>query len=333
MVDISAVKYNLIAVLGDGRQLDLTGAAQDLGWEEGEGELALRTSFTVHNVQHEGKYLSDLLKPGSLVAVIADWGESRGEVARGFIVDWDISDSSTADTFAVLAYDELFNLQHIIDSYITAGTGTKAAILSVFTDWGIPLGEYKGPDVAHGKTLFKNEYLGDILTQLLGAAEKQGAEKCLVRASKGAASVVPVGGNATIYCFSEDTNMTVTKDKISTQSLVTRVKVVGKEDKQERQPVEAIVDGRTEFGIRQRIYNRGEDDSLATAKAEAQKIIDTDGMPTRTTSIEAPDVPPIRKGDKVHVTGRRLNGYYIVKSVQHNAAAGTMTLGIDTVAP
>lgn len=95
----------------------------------------------------------------------------------------------------------------------------------------------------HAKTPFKNEYISDMIEQLLDDAVKQGAEKCIIRASKGTVSVLPEGGNDTIYHFDEDGSIEVTKDKVSIQGLITRVKVVGKEDSEGRQAVEAIVDG------------------------------------------------------------------------------------------
>lgn len=329
MIDIRKLTYKLVAILEDGTQLDISRAAEDLGWEEGEGEISMRLSFTVYNAKYQGQRLSQLIKPGCMAAVIADWGDGTDEVARGTIVDWGTNNSGSSDTFAVLAYDELFNLQKSQDNrYITAGTGTKAAISAVFSDWGIPMGEYTGPDIAHAKTLYKNEFLADIIGDLLDTAVKQGGDKCVVRASKGAASVLKLGSNGTIYHFDEDTSLTVTKDSISTQNLITRVKVVGKEDAEGRQPVEAIIDGRTEFGIRQRIYNRQEDDDLGTAKVEAQKIIDENGEPETTISFQSPDVPTVRKGDKIHAKTRTREGYFIIKSIQHNAAAATMTMGV-----
>lgn len=329
MIDIRKLTYKLVAILEDGTQLDISRAAEDLGWEEGEGEISMRLSFTVHNAKYQGQPLSQMIKPGCIAAIIADWGDGTDEVARGTIVDWDTSNSGSSDTFAVLAYDELFNLQKSQDNrYITAGTGTKAAISAVFSDWGIPMGEYTGPDMAHAKTLYKNEFLADIIMDLLDTAVKHGGDKYVVRASKGAASVLKLGSNETIYHFDEDTSLTVTKDAISTQNLITRVKVVGKEDAEGRQSAEAIIDGRTEFGIRQRIYNRQEDDDLGTAKAEAQKILDEHGEPENTISFQAPDVPTIRKGDKIHAKTRTREGYFIIKSIQHNAATATMTMGV-----
>lgn len=303
---------------------------KDLGWEEGEGELAQRISFGLQNAKYNGKHLSELAKPGCIVAVIADWGSGTAEVARGSITDWEPTLSGSQDEFTAIAYDELFNLQQSQDNrYIRDGTGTKAAITAIFSDWGIPVGEYNGPDVVHAKTVFKNEYLSDIILELLDAAVKQGAPRCTVRASKGTVSVVPVGSNETVYHFDEDTNLTVARDRLSTQQLVTRVKVVATEDEDGRQAVEAIIDGQTQYGIRQRIYNRKEDDNLATATAAAEEIITEEGSPERTIDIEGPDVPTIRKGDKIHVTARTINGYYLVKSIQHDAANCSMTASLE----
>lgn len=329
MIDIAKLRYQLLLVTEAGKEIDITGATEDLGWEEGEAELALRTSFTIANAKYNGQLLSSLAKPGCLIAVIADWGTGKDEVARGTIVEWDPQFSSSGNIIAITAYDELINLQASQDNrYYSAGTGTKSAITAIFKDWGIPIGEYKGPDVAHAKTLFKAEYLSDIILQLLDDAKKKGAAACFVRSAKGKVSVLPEGSNTTIYHFTEDKNVELARDLTSITNLVTRVKVVGKEDSEGKQAVEAIVDGQTQYGIRQQIYVRDEDDTLATAKAAAQDIINTDGKPDRLMSVNAPDVPMIRKGDMVHIQAGTLNGYYIVKAIRHNASSGTMSMDL-----
>lgn len=332
MVDIRKITYKLVAVLENGTQLDLSKAAEDIGWEEGKGELAARISFYCHNATYQGKRLSQIIKPGAQIVVLSDWGEGHQEVCRGAVTEWQPSRSADKDGFDVLAYDDLFCFERSQDNrYITAGTGTKAALSAMFSDWGIPIGEYKGPDIVHAKTLYKNQSLGNISADLLETARKQGGARCLIRSTKGKVSVLPFGSNETIYHFDEDTNLTIARDKISTAALVTRVKIVGKEDAEGRAAVEAIVDGKTEFGIRQKILNRQQDTSLATAKAEAQAIIDKEGNPEREIAIEAPDVPFIRKGDKIHVAAVHFSGYFFILSVRHNAADAAMTLEIEPV--
>lgn len=329
MIDVSRLKYKLLLVTEDGKELDITGATEDLGWEEGESELASRIYFTLCNAEYGGGLLSGIAKPGCIVAVIADWGTGKDEVARGRINDWDPQFSGSGDTVNITAYDDLINLQNSQDNrYYSAGTGTKAAITSIFEDWSIPLGEYKGPNVSHAKTLFKAEYLSDIILQLLDDAEKKGGAKCIVRCGKGKVSVLPEGSNTIIYHFSAGDNVTVARDTTSIASLVTRVKVVGKEDKAGKQAVEAIVDGLIKYGIRQQIYVRDEDDTLNRAKSAAEDIIKKDGQPDHIRSITTPDVPTLRKGDKVHIQAGTLDGYYIVTSIQHNADTKSMQMDV-----
>lgn len=334
MIDMSRLRYRLLLVTDKGKEIDITSAATDLGWEEGESELAQRISFTLCNTEYGGGLLSGVAKPGCAVIITADWGTGKAEVARGRINDWDPQFAGGGDAVSITAYDDLINLQGSQDNrYYSAGTGTKAAIASILDDWGITLGEYKGPDIAHAKTLFKAERLSDILLQLLDDAGKKGGGQHIIRSNKGKVDVLPEGGNPTIYHFSAGDNVTVARDTMSVSSLVTRVKVVGKEDSAGKQAVEAIIDGQTQYGIRQRIYVRSEDDTLETAKSAAREIIGKEGQPDRILSISAPDVPTLRKGDKIHVQAGTLNGYYIVRSIRHNASERTMRLGLKQPQP
>lgn len=333
MIDIAKVTYKVYAILADGRQLNITGALTACAWNEGEGEISTRLSATVANVDFEGKPLSSTIVPNTVIVIMAAAGGVEKEVARGFVTEWGPTRSSGGNNFSLTGYDELFNLQQSQDDrYIPAGTGTKSAITAVFNDWGIPVGEYKGPDAVHAKTVYKAQYLSDIILSLLDDAEKHGSEHYIVRASGGKASVLPIGSNEDVYHFSDDSNTTTTSDKISTSALVTRVKVMGLADDDGKASPEAIVDGKTEYGIRQRIYNRSADDTLETAKAAAQAIIDEQGEPERTSTIIAPDVPFVRKGDKVHLGTSTLNGYFIVKSADHNITNRSMTLKVTPAA-
>lgn len=332
MIDIRKLQYRLILTTEAREMLDITSAVTTLGWEEGDGELAARAGFTIANVLFNGTLLSSIAKLGCIVSVIADWGTKSDEVIRATITDWKPSlDGSSKSPIDITAYDDLFNLQKSQDNrYYPAGTGTRSAMLGIFDDWGVPVEEYSGPDVAHAKTVFKNEYLGNMLIQLLEDAVKLGGGKCIIRSSKGKVRVIHKGSNTEIYHFGED-NSTAVSDSLSTASMITRVKVVGEEDDEERTAVEAVVNGRTEFGIRQRIVTRSSDDSLEKAMSDAQAILNKDGIPERSTSLESPDIPTLRKGDVIHVKAGTLDGYFYVKSVRHNADERSMSIEIEPV--
>lgn len=245
MIDVSKVAYNVYAVLQDGTRLNVTPAVTDLGWEEGEGELSARFSFTAANVDYNGNPLSSTIKPNTAIVVTASAGGDEKEVANGKVIEWYPQDSATAKGFSVVCYDDLYNLQKSQDDrYIKTGTGTKSALNAIFSDWGIPAGEYKGPDKPHAKTLFKAEYLGDIITELLDDAEKHGADNYVIRMTGGKVDVLPINANETVYHFDEDDNLTTSGDKISTADLVTRVKVIGLEKKTKKRSVEATLDGK-----------------------------------------------------------------------------------------
>lgn len=333
MIDIARLKYRAYAVLTDSRLLNFTDALTAAGWNESEGEISTRLTLTIANVSFEGKPLSSTIVPNTIIILTVDAGSGEKEVTRGSVVEWGPTRSSGGKSFNITAYDELFNLQQSQDDrYLPAGTGTKSAITAVFDDWGIPVGQYNGPDIVHAKTVFKSQYLSDIILTLLDDAEKHGSEKYVIRAESGKASVVPIGSNTDIYHLSEDTNTTTTTDKISTTSLVTRVKVMGLEDDDGKAAPEAVLDGLTEYGIRQRIYNRSSDDTLEAAKAAAKAILDENGEPERASTVIGPDVPFIRKGDKVHLDTTALNGYFTVKSIEHNASSRSMTMTVKPAA-
>ena len=72
--------------------------------------------------------------------------------------------------------------------------------------------------------------------------------------------------------------------------------------------------------------------TLATAQAAARKILEDDGKPAETFEVRSPDVPYIRKGDKVKVATRVYEGFAHVLSVQHNATNRAMTMTIEPLA-
>ena len=98
--------------------------------------------------------------------------------------------------------------------------------------------------------------------------------------------------------------------------------------------MEATVNGKTQYGVFQTIITNSKSDTLDDAKKEANEILEEKGSPKITSKLIAPDIPCIRKGDKIHAKVGSLNGYYLVNSIQHNAKNGQMTMEIEeTTAP
>lgn len=328
MIDVANIKYRLVVMTEDKKQYNIKEFVENLGWEENDGELAVRISFTAKNDKTSAGLISSLAKPGCLVGIFASHGSTEEEVARGYITDWKPTLSGNKDKFDVICYDELYNLQESQELiYYSSGIGTKSAITKIFDDWQIPMDKYEGPDVTHGKLAYKTEMLSDVLLDILDDAKKKGGGSAMIRAAKGKVSVIEWGSNTTVYHFEADNTKQVSHKK-STSGMITRVKIIGQEDDDGRSSVEAVVNGLTKFGVRQKIYIRGKDDSVSDAQSAAQEIIDEKGQVKEDITVQAPDIPFIRKGDLVHMTVGTLKDYYYVKGIRHDADSGSMTMDL-----
>lgn len=328
MIDVANIKYRLVVMTEDKKQYNIKEFVENLGWEENDGELAVRISFTAKNDKTSAGLISSLAKPGCLVGIFASHGSTDEEVARGYITDWKPTLSGNKDKFDVICYDELYNLQESQELiYYSSGIGTKSAITKIFDDWQIPMDKYEGPDVTHGKLAYKTEMLSDVLLDILDDAKKKGGGSAMIRAAKGKVSVIEWGSNTTVYHFEADNTKQVSHKK-SASGMITRVKIIGQEDDDGRSSVEAVVNGLTKFGVRQKIYIRGKDDSVSDAQSAAQEIIDEKGQVKEDITVQAPDIPFIRKGDLVHMTVGTLKDYYYVKGIRHDADSGSMTMDL-----
>ena len=328
MIDISKIKYRLVVMTESKKQYNIKEFVEDLGWEENDGELAVRISFTAKNEKTSAGLISSLAKPGCLVGVFATDGSVDEEVARGYVTSWKPLLSGSKDKVDITCYDELYNLEESQDLiYYSSGIGTKSAITQIFDNWQIPTEKYDGPDVTHGKLAYKTESLADVLLDILDDAKKKGGGDAFIRAAKGKVSVLQWGSNKTVYHFEVDNTKQISH-KMSTAGMITRVKVIGQEDDDGRSSVEAVVNGQTKFGIRQKIYVRGKDDSVSDAQSAAQDIINDKGQVDEEITVQSPDIPFVRKGDLVHITAGTLNDYYFVKGIRHNADSMSMTMDL-----
>lgn len=329
MIDISKLTYKVVVLGETGEQLNVTDITENLSWEENDGELALRLSVTLANTTHNGKRISSIAKPNCYIIVTAEVESSSEEVARVRIIEWEPTRTGESDSIVLSGYDELFDLQKSQDNrYLPEGTGTDTAIKAIFSEWGIPVASYEGPSNPNAKTTYRNEYLSDIILDLMKTAVQHGEEECVIRAKKGKVSVVPRGTNGTVYVFADTQNLELSRYRISTADMVTVVKIVAPDSGSGRQKIEAVENGKVQYGKRQRILVRDKEDSLGTAQAAARKILEDDGKPAETFEIRSPDVPYVRKGDKVKVVTRVYEGFAYVLSVQHNATSRAMTMTI-----
>ncbi|ADQ06517.1 conserved hypothetical protein [Caldicellulosiruptor hydrothermalis 108] len=331
MIDISKIKYEVFLVTPQGERISLSPFLLDLSWEENEGELATRAEAEFRNVKLQNKWLHQWLALNSKVFIYSDWGSGLQEVFRGSIFVWRFRDDSQA-TVGITAYDDLIYLAKSKDDrFYKAGMTAKGIIQDIARAWNIPLGTVQGPNVKLAKQIFRGDTLADMIFSVLEQAKKLGAGKWIVRSKQGKVDVIKVGSNNTVYCFTQDTNISSIEDQQDIEDLVTRVKIIGAEDKEGRAPVVAKLDGKTQFGILQEIVYQRQYDNLSAAKTAAQEILKERGQPRRQRRVAAPDIPFLRKGDKVKIVAGTLNGYYIISSIAHDATNRTMTVEVEDV--
>lgn len=329
MVDLKNISYRVVCITPDGKQLDITRITSNLGWEEGAKELSVRISLKVYNTLYDGKRISQLIQPGTPIFIYANIGDEQKEMVRGTIEKWSPTYTNGDSVLDIEAYDEMHALRRNEDyAYFVDGVTTKAMITQILDKWGVPY-DYKGPDITHNKMVFKKSYLSDMLQKIFDDVKQKGGGVYFARAKEGKVEIIPRGVNEGIYHFDESDNAVSAKDSFDSGSIVTRVIVVGKTDEEGHQAIEATIEGRTEFGIRQAIVERQHSKSLEQATEAANQLLRERGALKRKTTITAPDLPFLRKGDCIRVCAGTVLGFFFVKSVRHNAEDQKMTLEID----
>ena len=127
MIDLTKIQYRVVVMDESKNQYNIKEYIENLGWEENDGELSVRTSFVAKNDKTSKGYLSKIIKPGCLVGVFATDGASQDEeVARGYVETWNPVEKSGGHTLKCTCYDELYKLQKSQDNrYFPSGTGAR----------------------------------------------------------------------------------------------------------------------------------------------------------------------------------------------------------------
>ena len=330
MIDLAKLKYDVVAVTQDKRQLNITDAVSALGWSEGEKELSAKITLKVANSTFEGKQLAELIRPFTPIFIYATMdGEDAEEVIRGTVTKWQLVETNKEFYMQLEAADETQALRKNQDQFFFSDDhGSKKILEEILSKWGVPH-EIQIKDGKHSKKVYRKKYLCDMIADVLKDLKEKDGGVYFVRAKNGVIQIIPRGTNETIYHFDIEDNLIRTQESFDVSQIVTRVQVVGKSKDEGHQKVEATVDGHTDFGVRQVIYERGDKTTAEEAQTAAKKILDEQGKVKRQTSIEAPDVPTLRKGDRIRIHSSTGTAYFFVKSIRHNAAQMKMTLELD----
>ena len=263
------------------------------------------------------------------IFIYADMGDGFNEVTRGTIQKIDITETNKNFTLDVDAADECIALRHSQDDfYFTADHSSTAILEEIFSKWGVPH-EIHITDVKHDKKVYRNRYLSDMVADVLKDLKEKGGGVYFVRARGGVIEIIERGTNDMMYQFDTADNLIRTQESFDITSLVTRVQVVGKQSTEGKQRIDATIDGKTQFGVRQIFYVRDDKTTLEEATKAAQGILDEQGDVKHKVTLESPDIPTLRKGDRIRVKYSSGESYFFVKAIRHNAASAKMTLDLD----
>ena len=329
MIEVAKIEYRIVTVAPDGAQYDLTPVANSLGWSEGEKELAAKITCKFAIDLKEQNILEKIQMNGQLIVYVAKADdENFEEMVRGNIIKYGVSETNSGFTLDVEAADEAHALRHTQEDYFfTPDHSSTEIIKTILDEHGVPY-ELKITDAKHEKKVYRGRYLADMIADVLKDLKEKNGETFFLRATEGKLEIIPRGTNETIYDFDIDTTGIHVDDDFDASSVVTKVKVVGKSREEGKQHVDAIVEGRTDLGVRQVFYSRDDKTSLEEAEKAAKKILEENNI-QRKTRLEAPDLPILRKGDRIRLRSSTGEGYFFIKAIRHDAPNQKMSAELD----
>lgn len=299
-----------------GTKYNLSSVYTSLDFSDQDKQFSKSVNITVTDIKCGSTMLSKNVKVCDPVWIYADDGTKKEEVWRGVVWTRTYTEGTDGKSFVLKCYDNLIYFQESEDAeYFSAGKSTKAIIQKFCDKWGIKL-EYSYESITHSKLALRGTLSNIFKDDLLETVRKKTGKKYVILSEKGVVKIKHVGGNSDVYKIHAGKNAIKIGSEWTMDGVITKVVILGKADDEKRKPVEATVSGWTnEYGTLQKLIDRDENTSLAEARVEAQSIINENGKPWWVFSVSAPDIPWIRKGDKIHVKSQELDEYFIVVGI------------------
>lgn len=332
--DMAEVSYEISLVTSEDEELNLSDVLTSLGWEDNEEEIAQELTAEFHNDSFRGAHLSDFAKLNCKIKVRAHTGNASPIVFDGEIRKWNVRRNGAGEqTLSITALEKTYDLQKSQHSfYVEQGQDTKKIVENILDGSGVSMGIWDIEDIQHGKMIFNGTTIAEAITSVIQDNARKTRKRVYLRydPEANALDFVAHGSNKIIWNFEAGRNALSTDDCLDTLDLITAVKIVGKSDNEGRDVIEGTVVGKVEYGSVNMVRNRDQNTSLERAIQDAEELIQERGNPRRSLTVEAPDVPTLRKGDKIHLTVSTMDDYCYVKSIRHDAGSKKMTMEVET---
>ena len=310
--------YSVYVVSGS-TKYNLTNAVEYIDMDDREKQISQIVTIQLANIKYKGKQLSSLINVRDRVYVYANDGEQNAEVFRGYVWTRSYKAENEGNLLQLRCYDNLIYFQESEESkFFASGKSTKDVVSSICSDWGVKL-EYSYSSITHSKLALRGNLTDIIKSDVLDLVKERTGKKYVIRSEKDVVHIKNVGANTKVYQIKAGKNAMDIQVECTMDGMTTKVIILGKADDDDRQPIEATISGNTStYGTIQKIINRSENTSLADAKKEAQSIIDEDGKPKWEYTINLPDIPWIRKGDKIQCSAGGVSESLIVIGISRS---------------
>lgn len=326
-------EYTVYVVAGS-TKYDITPAVESIEISDQKKQMAKCVTIQLLNTKVGDTWLTGLLDVCNRVFLYANDGSKNEETFRGFLWDRAYKSSLADRTLQLKCYDNLIYFQksdHF--AFFSSGKSTKDVAASLCKEWGVTL-NYTYESITHAKLVLRGKLSDGFTADLLDLVKDRTGKKYVILSEKDVMQIKPVGANSTVYHFTAGKNAIQTSSVRTMDGMITKVIILGKADKEDRQPVEATVSGDTaKYGTIQETISRNENTSLEDAKKEAQSLVDEFGKPQEEFELHATDIPWIRKGDKVHVDAGDMTGYYIVTGIERTIGGNKREMILDLEKP
>ncbi|WP_302969419.1 XkdQ/YqbQ family protein [Megamonas funiformis] len=272
-----------------------------------------------------------IITPGMEIRIS---GTKFGEDKYSYLIHpgvvWNVEiDNNARRNWNLTIYDRTIYLSKSEGQFLfQEGTTASDRIKQICSEWNIPILNIPDTKQALAQDVVRAKSLWNIIQdQLKETAEKSG-KLFTVRMQPDGLELFEIGSNSDPWVFEFAVNLQSVRQKQTLNGAVTKVKVLGKQEKGSTAPIEFETNADTDkYGTIQKVisYKKGLD-----TNAIEQKATNTLAGIQETVTVEAIDINTIRKGDKVIVQGWE-DGLYVI-SVKHNCnSPGTMQMELASL--
>lgn len=221
-------------------------------------------------------------------------------------------------------YDRTIYLAKSEDEYLFPAGQTATQRLKKYAgDWGITLGQVADTGVPLAKAIYRAQPIFSMIQADLKETVAKGGEMYRPRMTPDGLELFHLGSNETVWVLEADQNIEEIAQPRTLEGTVTRVKIIGSSEDDQRSPVLAVLSGDTaNHGTLQKIITKEKDDTVSSATTKGKNLLC--GI-QETFAVQGIDINTIRAGDKVQLNGMDL----LTTSVRHELGSpGRMALDL-----